>query len=95
LLIDEGKRYKIETVDGNNYLYVSEQGMDFTSADENARKTEEFRSLMECICALATDLLGRGASLEEVEEHLINANGWRNTILSTVVEKIRDYGKVI
>jgi hypothetical protein len=83
--MDEGLRHKIRE---GNYLYVSENAIMFTSAEENNPVNSEFRAMMECICRLTSKALANGVPREHIIKQMISADGGRNTILSVIAEKM-------
>jgi len=58
-----GKRHRIETPDGNNYFFISDESIMITVADENDPKNAKERAYIESNCRIASKAMAAGVSM--------------------------------
>jgi hypothetical protein len=86
-----GKRFRLNTVAGNAYLFVSDQEIMATVSSENDYKQAESRALVECVCRLASKGMTTQITLEDVVGQMRKSGTGRSTILTEIAGKIEEY----
>jgi hypothetical protein len=88
-----GKRHRIITPEGNAYLFVSENDIQLTVADENSPKQREIRAATEALCRLASKAMKAGLPMLQIAEQFEKADMGRYGLLSEVAAKMREFAK--
>jgi hypothetical protein len=89
--IVNGVRYRIPTVFGKAYFFVSEQDIFMTVPEENFPKHAELRGVMEALCRVTSKGMKEGLPLQEVAEQIRKADMGRSSILKHMASSIKKF----
>jgi len=88
----DGKRYMIESKDlKRTYLYVDNEALFITIANENSLLNVEHRTLLETLCRISSKALKSGVPLEVIREQMIAGDMGGRTILCEMADRIGRY----
>jgi hypothetical protein len=86
-----GTKYRIATIFGNSYLYVSGNDIMLTIADENQREQAQLRATTEAICRISSKAMKHGLPMSDIIEQLKKADSGRCTILTDIAQKMEEF----
>jgi hypothetical protein len=88
-----GKRVRLSDEHGNNYLFIAEQDILVTVADENDPKRAKERAYIESNCRIASKAMHAGVPMIEVAEQMKKADAGRGSLLGQMAEIMVGYAE--
>jgi len=89
-----GQRHRIKTDDGNNYMWISDESIMVTVADENASKNAKERAYIESNCRIASKAMAGGTPMITIAEQMEKADAGRCSLLGKMAQIMREYCEV-
>lgn len=86
-----GQRHRIRTEAGNNYMWISDESIMITVADENDIKNAQERAYIESNCRIASKAMAQGVSMMAVAEQMEKADAGRCSLLGKMAQIMREY----